>query len=65
MKVESFSYPGWDNYPSYLVRSYDDYKEICRWMHKWKVEHFLLSSGGTGYVFQVRKNNEWFVLRWS
>jgi hypothetical protein len=64
MKVESVSYPGWGNHPSYRVPSYDDYIEISSWMYKFKVEHFLLSSGSTGYIFQVRKNRDWFALKW-
>lgn len=65
MKIERTSYPGWGNYPSYLVRNYDDYMEICRWMYHNKVEHFLLSSGSAGYTFQVRENKEWFALKWE
>lgn len=64
MKVVPTSYPGWNNYPSYLVRDYDDYIEVSKWMNKNKVESFLLSSGSNGYTFQVRKNHEWFALRW-
>ncbi len=64
MKVEAHSYPGWSDHPSYRVSTFEDWKELCFWMYKWKVEHFLLSSGSNGYVFQVRKNHEWFVLKW-
>ena len=65
MKVEPTSYPGWGNHPAYRVNSFNDYMEICRWMHEWRVEHFLLSSGSSGYTFQVRENKEWFALRWA
>ena len=65
MKVEPTSYPGWHGHPTYLVRTFEDYEEICMWMYKNKVEHFLLSSGGNGYTFQVRGGKEWFMLRWS
>lgn len=64
LKVEPTSYPGWNNHPTYLVKSYDDYMEICHWMYRNKVEHFLLSSGSGGYTFQVRENKEWFTLKW-
>lgn len=65
MKVESTSYPGWSNHPAYRVSTFEDWLEICQWMHKNKVEHFLLSSGSSGYTFQVRDNKEWFMLRWQ
>ena len=64
MKIESTSYPGWNNYPTYRVSTFKDWQELCFWMYKNKVEHFLLSSGSTGYIFQVKENNEWFTLRW-
>ena len=64
MKVEPTSYPGWNSHPVYQVRSSRDWIELCQWMYKNKVEHFLLSSGSTGYTFQVKENNEWFILRW-
>jgi hypothetical protein len=65
MKVEPTSYSGWADHPTYLVKDYDDYREICRWMYKNKVEHFLLSSGSYGYTFQVRDNHWWFALKWT
>jgi hypothetical protein len=64
MKIESTSYSGWNNYPTYRVGTFSDWQELCFWMYKNKVEHFLLSSGSTGYTFQVKENNEWFTLRW-
>ena len=63
-KVESTSYPGWNNFPVYQCKRTDDWHEVTTWMHKNKCDSFLLSSGSTGYVFQVRSNHEWFVLRW-
>ncbi len=65
MKVEPTSYPGWNNHPTYHVGTFADWEEICMWMYKNKVEHFLLSSGSNGYTFQVRDNKEWFALRWA
>jgi hypothetical protein len=64
MKVKPTTYPGWNTYPVYRVKSYDDMIEISKWMNKNKVDSFLLSSGVNGYTFQVRKNHEWFALRW-
>lgn len=65
MKLERTSYPGWAGHPTYLVRTFKDYEEVCLWMYKNKVEHFLLSSGSNGYTFQVRDRKEWFALRWE
>lgn len=65
MKVEPTSYPGWNNHPCYRVENFQDWLDICAWMYKNKVEHFLLSSGSSGYTFQVRDRKEWFMLRWG
>jgi hypothetical protein len=65
MKVERTTYPGWTNHPAYRVSKIQDWFEICAWMNCNKVEHFLLSSGSSGYVFQVRDNKEWFMLKWE
>ena len=43
----------------------DDWHEISSWLYKNSCDPFLLSSGGGGYVFQIRKNYDWFLLRWS
>lgn len=64
MKVESYRYPGWPDHPSYIVGTYKEYIEITDWMYKNKIDQFLLSSSSTGYIFQVRTNHEWFLLRW-
>lgn len=64
MRIESTTYPGWNNYPTYHVSTFSDWQELCFWMYKNKVKHFLLSSGSTGYTFQVKENNDWFILRW-
>ena len=63
-KVEKTSYPGWNNHPVYRCMKTDDWHEITSWMYKNGCDHFLLSSGSTGYVFQVRENHDWFLLRW-
>jgi hypothetical protein len=64
-KVLKSSYPGWNNFPVYQCNKTDDWHEVSTWMHRNSCEPFLLSSGSTGYVFQVRKNLAWFLLRWS
>lgn len=57
-------YPGYPDYLVYGVSSYNDYLEISRWASNNQVELFLITSG-EGYIFQVRKNAEWFVLKWQ
>lgn len=64
MKIKSGRYPGWDNFPIYTVSNWKDYCELTMWMRGNGVEHFMLSSGSTGYTFQVKHNHEWFALRW-
>lgn len=62
--VKKTQYPGWYDYPVYSTSSYSEYQEICKWMNDNRVENFLLSSGSGGYIFQVKSNHEWFILRW-
>ena len=62
--VERSGYSGWNDYPVYKVRSFENWKDICAWCYRNKVEYFLLSSGIQGYTFQVKSNHEWFALRW-
>lgn len=64
-KLEKTSYPGWNNHPVYKCMKTDDWREISSWLYKNSCDPFLLSSGGGGYVFQIRKNYDWFLLRWS
>jgi len=64
MKIESTTYPGWNNYPAYRVSTSEDWWELCQWMSKNSVKYFLLSSGSPGYIFQIKENNDWFTLRW-
>ena len=64
MKVEKTTYPGWNIHPVYRCDKINDWHEIAAWAFRNSCEPFLLSSGGTGYVFQIRKNYKWFVLRW-
>ena len=65
MKVMKSSYPGFNDHPVYTCIKSDDWHEVSGWMRKNECDHFLLSSGSYGYTFQVRKNYEWFLLRWS
>lgn len=65
MKVFKSSFPGWNNHPVYQCNKTDHWHEISSWMRKNDCDPFLLSSGSNGYVFQVRKNLEWFLLKWS
>jgi hypothetical protein len=64
-KVFKSSYPGWNNYPVYQCSKTDDWFEVSSWLRKNDCDHNLLSSGGHGYIFQIRKNYDWFLLRWS
>jgi hypothetical protein len=63
--VERTTYPGWHTFPVYRCRSHDDYLEVSAWMRANEVESFMLSTSSSGeYIFQVKSNHEWFVLRW-
>ena len=63
-KVLKSSFPGWNNHPVYQCSETDHWYEVSQWLHKNACDHNLLSSGSHGYIFQVRKNHEWFCLRW-
>jgi hypothetical protein len=63
-KVLKSSFPGWNNHPVYQCSETDHWYEVSQWLHKNACDHNLLSSGSHGYIFQVRKNHEWFALRW-
>lgn len=65
MKVTKTTYPGWSQYPCYHVRTHEDYHEVMGWCSLSATETFLLSSGSSGYVFQIKDNQDWFELRWS
>jgi len=62
--VKRSSYPGWNTYPIYWCSTTDDHNEVYNWMRRNGCDHYLLQSGGNGYTFQVRKNHEWFIMRW-
>lgn len=63
--VTKTTYLGWNNYPCYHVRTYQEYRIVSKWMQENHCEEFVLSSGSGGYTFQVRSNHEWFLLRWA
>lgn len=65
MMIKRTTYPGWNKFPVYIVYRYNDYKEVCRWMLENCVESFMVSSGSSGYIFQVKSNLEWFILKWE
>ncbi len=49
----------------YFVKTFSELLEIMCWMQKNNVGHLHESSGIHGYGFSVRKNKEWFLLRWT
>jgi len=49
----------------YFVKTFSELLEIMIWMEKNNVGHLHESSGIHGYGFSVRKNLEWFLLRWA
>ncbi len=54
-------------YPSnhYFVRDFQEFLIIIRWMNENNVGYLHESSSQHGYGFSIRKNIEWFMLRWS
>lgn len=68
MKVEKTTYPGWNQHPvfrAYTCDKISDAREVLEWAYKNNCDPFHLSTSSTSYVFQIRKNVEWFELRWS
>ena len=53
-------------YPSnhYFVKTFDELLQMIDWMNKNGVDALHESSTTRGYGFSVRKNFEWFALRW-
>lgn len=64
IRVWKSSYPGWNRHPVYTCGRSEHWHAVTQWMYSNDCDHFLLSSGSTGYTFQVRKNIEWFELKW-
>jgi len=48
----------------YFVKTFSELLEIMSWMTKNNVGHLHESSSIHGYGFSVRKNFDWFALRW-
>ena len=48
----------------YFVGNSHDWHEITHWMSKNDVGYLHESSTIHGYGFSIRKNFEWFSLRW-
>lgn len=64
MKVEKFD-NRWSKLNCYRVRTYKEWEIVRDWLYANKVNYDLLSSGGTGYVFEIRCERDcWFQLRW-
>jgi hypothetical protein len=59
MKVKRTRFPG-----IYHCPNSQDFVEVEQWMKQTDVEYFMLQMGYGGYVFQVKSNHDWFVLRW-
>lgn len=48
----------------YFVKTSEDFSKIMSWMSKNNVDYLHESSTIHGYGFSVRKNFEWFALKW-
>lgn len=53
-------------YPNdhYFVSTFPEMLEMMSWMAKNNVDYLHESSSMHGYGFSVRKNFEWFALKW-
>ncbi len=49
----------------YFVRDFQEFLNIMNWMKKNDVDYLHESSSQHGYGFSIRKNLEWFLLRWQ
>ncbi len=54
-------------YPNnhYFVRDFQEFLNIMSWMKQHDVDYLHESSSQHGYGFSIRKNLEWFLLRWA
>lgn len=54
-------------YPNnqYFVKDFQEFLNIMSWMSKNNVDYLHESSSQHGYGFSVRKNIEWFLLKWQ
>lgn len=48
----------------FFVKTFQDFLEIMSWMSKNNVGYLHESSSMHGYGFSIRKNFEWFALKW-
>jgi len=48
----------------YFVKDFQELLTIMGWMGKNDVDYLHESSSQHGYGFSVRKNFEWFSLKW-
>ena len=48
----------------YFVKDTPDWRELTVWMRKNNVDYQHESSSIHGYGFSIRKNFDWFSLRW-
>jgi hypothetical protein len=49
----------------YFVKDFQQFLEIVSWASKNDVGFLHESSGIHGHGFSVKKNIEWFLLRWA
>ena len=49
----------------YFVRDFREFLHIMHWMKNNDVDYLHESSSQDGYGFSVRKNIEWFKLKWA
>lgn len=52
-------------HPIYVCKTLSDYLGVACWMDQNDTKYFLISSGSSGYYFEVRTNTELFALVWS
>lgn len=48
----------------FFVKTFQEFLEIMSWMSKNNVGYLHESSSMHGYAFSIRKNFEWFALKW-
>lgn len=48
----------------FFVKTFEDFLEIMSWMSKNDVAYLHESSTIHGYGFSIRRNFEWFALKW-
>jgi hypothetical protein len=53
-------------YPAthYFVNTFQEFLDIMGWMNNNDVSYLHESSSPHGYGFSIRKNIEWFKLKW-